>query len=330
MAPLALGSDTGGSIRQPASFCGVVGLKPTYGSVSRYGLIAFASSLDQIGPIANTVEDAALLQSVIQGYDAGDSTSSARETENLNEKLNADLSRKKIGVPSEFFNKDLDVEVRAKVEESFEVLKSAGAELVEIHLPHLKYSLPCYYLLATAEASSNLARYEGVHYSTRATGKHKDIIDLYSESREQGFGDEVKRRIMLGTYTLSSGYYDAYYLKAAKVRRLIQQDYLKAFEKVDLIGGPTAPTTAFKSGEKSGDPVSMYLSDIFTLSLNLAGMAGLSIPIVLDSRGLPIGLQIQGGYDSEKEILSAALAVEKEFKFFKQVPDLAKEKGAAI
>jgi len=321
MAPLSLGSDTGGSIRQPASLCGVLGLKPTYGSVSRYGLVAFASSLDQIGPFAANTRDLALLQSVISGPDARDSTSAPRPAEDLLSNLTGNLSGLRVGLPRQFFSMAMEKDVEARVREGLKALEKAGAKLLDVELPHVQYSLPCYYIIAPAEASSNLARYDGAHYGLSVENA-KDIVELFSETRARGFGAEVKRRVMLGAYTLSSGYFDAYYLKAAKVRTLIRRDYQNAFEKVDLIAGPTAPTTAFKIGEKADDPVSMYLSDIYTLSLNLAGMAGLSVPVGLDSKRLPVGLQLQSNDFGERQLLEAAFAVEREIPFHQQRPDL--------
>ncbi len=290
-APLALGSDTGGSIRQPASYCGVVGMKPTYGAVSRYGLVAFGSSLDQIGPFARTVEDAALLLDVISGSDDRDSTSAKKKLP-LTLDYNSDLTGLKVGLPSEYFNTDgLSEEVKDAVIAATEKLKDAGAEIKEVHLPMVKYAVGTYYIIATAEASSNLSRFDGVHYGHRCD-KATDIIDLFSRSREEGFGDEVKRRIMLGNYVLSAGYYDAYYLRALKVRQRIAEDFDKAFSEVDVIASPAAPTTAFKIGEKTSDPLAMYLSDIYTISANLAGIPGVCVPCAQDSNGLPVGLQL--------------------------------------
>ena len=288
--PLALGSDTGGSIRQPAACCGVIGMKPTYGSVSRYGLIAFGSSLDQIGPFARTVEDAALLLEVISGNDPQDSTSSSKNL-TLSMEYAGDMTGVKVGLPSEYFDTEgLSAEVKEAVLAATERLKEAGAEIKEVHLPMVKYAVGTYYIIATAEASSNLSRFDGVHYGHRCE-KAEDIVDLFSRSREEGFGDEVKRRIMLGNYVLSAGYYDAYYLRALKVRQKIADDFAKVFSEVDIIAAPSTPTTAFKIGEKASDPLAMYLSDIYTISVNLAGIPGISIPCGKDSSGLPIGLQ---------------------------------------
>jgi len=303
IVPGALGSDTGGSIRQPASFCGVVGLKPTYGRVSRYGLVAFGSSLDQIGPFACDVHDAALLLSVIAGHDARDSTSVDQPVPDYVAALQRPLRGVRIGVSEEYFGEGLSEPVRRAVLEAVETMKRNGAEIVNIQLPHMKYAVACYYIVAPAEASSNLARFDGVHYGHR-TSKPTDIIGLYSTSRGEGFGPEVKRRIMLGTYALSSGYYDAYYLKALKVRTLIKRDFESAFEKVDVIASPVAPSTAFRVGEKSEDPLAMYLSDIYTLSANLAGICGISVPCGFDAGGLPIGMQLMGPAFGEEKLLA--------------------------
>ena len=303
LVPAALGSDTGGSVRQPASFCGVVGLKPTYGRVSRYGLVAYGSSLDQIGPIATTVSDVALLLTVIAGHDKRDSTSVDAPVPDYLASLDQSLAGVRIGVSEEYFGEGLDDEVSRSVRTAIDVLKDAGAEVVSIHLPHLKYAIACYYLIATAEASSNLARFDGVRYGFRAD-KPKDITDLYASSRGQAFGAEVKLRIMLGTFALSSGYYDAYYLKALAVRTLIKRDFEAAFSQVDVIASPVAPTTAFKFGDKSDDPLAMYLSDIYTISANLSGICAMSLPCGFDSSGLPIGLQLMGPPFGEERLLS--------------------------
>lgn len=307
LAPIALGSDTGGSIRQPAALCGAVGLKPTYGTVSRYGLIAFASSLDQIGPIARTVEDAAMLQTAMEGHDPKDSTSLEMEGRKFD--LTRGLKGLKIGLPKEYFGKGLDPEIEANLRETVKKMEAAGATVVEISLPHSEYAVPTYYIVATAEASSNLERYDGIKYGFRAEGK--GLQEIYRSSRSQGFGDEVKRRILLGTYVLSAGYYDAYYLKALKVRSLIRSDFDKAFEKVDFIIGPTSPTPAFKIGEKTDDPIAMYLSDIYTISVNLAGNPGISVPTGTTKSGLPIGTQIIGKLLDENGLLSVSKAVEE-------------------
>ncbi|MGA9354286.1 MAG: Asp-tRNA(Asn)/Glu-tRNA(Gln) amidotransferase subunit GatA [Terriglobales bacterium] len=315
MACATLGSDTGGSIRQPASFCGVVGLKPTYGRVSRYGLIAFASSLDHIGPFANTVRDAALVLQTIAGRDPMDSTSANVPVPDYVAELDqpvADSQRKiRVGVAKEYFGSGLDAEVRAAVEAAIQQLAKLGCEIVPISLPHTEYAIPAYYIVATAEASANLARYDGVRYGFRARGA-KTLGEMYRETRDRGFGMEVKRRIMLGTYALSAGYYDAYYLKAQKVRTLLTRDFDEAFNIVDVIAAPTAPTPAFKLGEKTDDPLAMYLADIYTVTANLAGIPGISVPCGESSEGLPIGLQIFGRHFDEATVLRVAHACEKE------------------
>jgi aspartyl-tRNA(Asn)/glutamyl-tRNA(Gln) amidotransferase subunit A len=316
----ALGSDTGGSIRQPAAFCGVVGLKPTYGRVSRYGLVAFASSFDQIGPLTKNVKDSAILMNVIAGHDKFDSTSADVPVPDFTESLGRDIKGMKIGVPSEFFIEGMDREVEASVREAIHKIESLGAEAVEISMPHTGYAVAAYYILATSEASSNLARYDGVRYGLRAEGE--DLIDMYMKTREEGFGAEVKRRIILGTYALSSGYYDAYYKKAQQVRTLIKQDFDKAFEKVDVMVTPTTPTPAFKAGEKTSDPLQMYLSDIFTLSVNLAGVPGISVPCGFTSGNLPIGLQIIGKHFDEESVLKTAYAYEQDTEWHKRKPNL--------
>ncbi len=309
-AVATLGSDTGGSIRQPASFCGVVGLMPTYGRVSRYGLIAFASSLDHIGPLTKTVKDAAILLRVIAGRDPLDSTSADVPVPDYEADLAKPVSGLKIGVPKEYFGEGLDDEVRAAVEAGIAKLRSAGCEMVPISLPNTKYAIPTYYVIATAEASANLARYDGVRYGYRAKGA-RTLSEMYRKSRDEGFGPEVKRRIMLGTYALSSGYYDAYYLKAQRVRTLLTRDFEEAFQKVDAIVTPTAPTPAFKLGEKADDPLSMYLADIYTVTADLAGVPGISVPCGQSSSGLPIGLQVLGRHFDESTILRVAAAVEQ-------------------
>ncbi len=305
MVPAALGSETGGSVRQPASLCGVVGLKPTYGRVSRYGLVAFASSLDQIGPFGRTAEDVALLLNSIAGHDGRDSTSVDAAVPDYPAGLDQPLSGLRVGVPGEYFGEGLDAQVKGSVEAAIEVLGSHGVELVEVHLPHMEYAVACYYIVATAEASSNLARYDGVHYGFRAENP-ANAIDLYASSREASFGSEVKRRIMLGTYVLSSGYYDAYYAKALQVRTLIKRDFDRAFESVDVIVSPTSPTTAFRIGEKIEDPLAMYLADVYTLSANLAGICGISVPCGFDDQQLPIGLQVLGPAFGEDRLLNLA------------------------
>lgn len=309
-AVATLGTDTGGSIRQPASHCGCVGLKPTYGRVSRYGVIAYASSLDQVGPMTRTVTDAALLLGAIAGHDPKDSTSVDCPVPDYAAALPQGVKGLKIGLPKEYFIDGLDPDVQQAMDQAIEVYRKLGAEFVEVSLPHTNYAVATYYLIATAEASSNLARYEGVRFGHRAADT-SGLIDLMMQSRAQGFGAEVKRRIMLGTYALSSGYYDAYYLKAQKVRTLIQQDFIRAYEQVDLLLTPVAPTPAFRIGEKTADPLQMYLSDIFTIPINLAGICGISIPAGMSSNGLPIGLQLLGRPFGEETILRAAYDFEQ-------------------
>jgi len=316
----ALGSDTGGSIRQPAAFCGVVGLKPTYGRVSRYGLVAFASSLDQIGPVTKTVKDSAILLNAIAGRDLSDSTSADVAVPDFTAVIGKDIKGMKIGIPKEYFIEGIDKEVEAAVRDGIKQLESLGAEPVEISLPHTGYAVATYYILATSEASSNLARYDGVRYGMRVDGD--DLIDMYMRTREEGFGAEVKRRIILGTYSLSSGYYDAYYKKAQQARTLIKQDFEKAFEEVDIIVTPTTPTPAFKVGEKMEDPLQMYLTDIFTISVNLAGVPGISVPCGFTSDNLPVGLQIIGKHFDEETILKTAHAYEQSTDWYKRKPDL--------
>ncbi|PKL52096.1 MAG: Asp-tRNA(Asn)/Glu-tRNA(Gln) amidotransferase GatCAB subunit A [Nitrospira bacterium HGW-Nitrospira-1] len=316
----AFGSDTGGSIRQPASFCGVVGLKPTYGRVSRYGLVAFASSLDQIGPITKNITDAAILMNIISGRDPRDSTSAPVSVPDFTSGLGKDIKGLRIGVPQEYFIEGIDPEVGQSVRNAIKHFESLGAVPVEISLPHTGYAVAAYYVLATSEASSNLARYDGVKYGFRAEGK--DLLDMYMNSRAQGFGPEVKRRIMLGTYTLSSGYYDAYYRKAQQVRTLIKGDFDNAFKTVDLIVTPTSPTPAFKAGEKTDDPLQMYLADIFTISVNLAGVPAISIPCGFTSGSLPIGLQLIAGHFDEAALLRASYAYEQSTEWHKRKPNL--------
>jgi aspartyl-tRNA(Asn)/glutamyl-tRNA(Gln) amidotransferase subunit A len=310
--PLALGSDTGGSIRQPAAFCGVVGLKPTYGRVSRYGLLAFASSLDQVGPIARTAADAALALSVLAGPDPADATSSRRTVPDFTAALNGAVTGVRIGVPRTFVAEGVDPDVRRAFETALETLRHAGATVVDVDLPHAKYAIPVYYLVATAEASSNLARYDGVRYGYRSLAGHEDGLSaMYRRTREEGFGAEVKRRIMLGTYVLSAGYYDAFYLKAQQVRTLLRQDYNRVFERVDIVAMPTSPTPAFKLGEKTADPLQMYLADVFTVSANLAGLPAISVPCGLAADRLPIGLQFTGKFFDESTLLRVADAYER-------------------
>lgn len=305
LSTTSLGSDTGGSIRQPASFTGVVGLKPTYGRVSRYGLVAFASSFDCIGPFARTARDAARVLQIIAGHDEHDSTSAAIPVPDYLQEMTRDIRGLNIGVPREYFGEGLDPQVRKSIEHAIDQLKAGGAEIRNVSLPHTEFTIATYYILATAEASSNLARYDGARYGHRAE-QVRDLNELYVKSRSEGFGAEVKRRIMLGTYVLSAGYYDAYYRKAQKVRRLIQNDFFTAFRDVDCIVTPTAPTTAFRAGEKMDDPLQMYLSDIYTTSANLAGIPGISVPCGTDSRELPIGLQILGRQFDEATLLKVA------------------------
>lgn len=318
----SLGSDTGGSIRQPASLCGVVGMKPTYGLVSRFGLAAFASSLDQIGPFARTVKDAAIVLKNIAGHDRLDSTSVNVEIRDYPSLLSVEAFKgKKIGVPKEYFSSGIDAEVREIIEKAIAKCGELDAEIVEISLPHSDLAIPVYYIIATAEASSNLARYDGIRYTHRSADA-KDVVDVYFKSRAEGFGEEVKRRIILGSYVLSSGYYDAYYLRAQKVRTLIRNDFEKAFENVDVILAPTSPTTAFKVGEKSSDPLSMYLSDIFTINVNLAGLPGLSLPCGFASDGMPVGLQMIGKAFDESNLLSYAHAYESACDWKNRNPQL--------
>ncbi len=310
MVPVSLGSDTGGSIRQPASFCGITGLKPTYGRVSRFGLVAYGSSLDQIGPFGTDARDAALVLQAIAGHDMRDSTSANEPVPDYVQEIETLRLPLRVGIAAEYFGQGLDPQVKAAVMSAIDVLKAKGAEVVEVHLPHLKYAVATYYIVATAEASSNLARYDGVHYGYR-TADPKDYIDLYCASRQEGFGQEVKRRIMLGTFTLSSGYYDAYYLKALKVRTLIKRDFEKAFEACDVIVSPTAPGPAWSFGQMGGDPLAMYLADIYTISANLAGIPGISIPCGFSSEGLPIGMQLMGRHFAEARLLQVAWAYQQ-------------------
>lgn len=305
MSTASIGTDTGGSIRQPAGLCGVVGLKPTYGRVSRYGLVAYASSFDQIGPFANSVKDAARILQVIAGKDERDSTSADVAVPDYLAAIDGNMKGKRIGLPKEYFSDALNPEIRSVLQKKIDMLKHAGAEIVDVTLPNSEYTISTYYILATAEASSNLARYDGARYGFRSTNV-KDLQSMYVHSRSEGFGSEVKRRIMLGTYVLSSGYYDAYYRKAQQVRRLIQNDFFNAFKQVDCILTPIAPTTAFKLGEKMDDPLQMYLNDIYTVSANLAGIPGICVPAGTDSKGLPIGVQLLGKQFDESTILNVA------------------------
>ncbi len=318
---LALGSDTGGSIRLPASFCGIVGMKPTYGRVSRYGLIAFASSLDQIGPFARTVEDAANLLEVISGYDEKDSTSLNLPVEHYAQNLNDDIRGKKVGVIKELMSEGLAPEVQQALQNAIETYKKLGCEIVEISLDKLKYSIGIYYILATAECSSNLARFDGVKYGYR-TSNPENLMEMYTKSRAEGFGPEVKRRIMLGTYALSSGYYDAYYKKAQQLRALVTEEFIEAFKKVDVLISPTCPNTAFELGAKSSDPLAMYLTDIATISCNLAGLPGISIPAGFDNSGMPIGLQILAPQLQETKLLNFAYKFEQANDFYKKLANI--------
>jgi aspartyl-tRNA(Asn)/glutamyl-tRNA(Gln) amidotransferase subunit A len=304
LAPAATGTDTGGSIRQPAALCGISGIKPTYGRVSRYGMIAFGSSLDQGGPLARSAEDCAILLQTMAGFDQRDSTSIDRPVPDYCEHLDGDIRGLKIGLPEEYFAEGLDADVARVIEVAIEEYRKLGAEIVEIQLPNSKLSIPVYYIVATAECSSNLSRFDGVRFGHRCDNP-SDLEDLYKRSRDEGFGDEVKRRIMIGTYALSAGYYDAYYLKAQQLRRLIKQDYEKAFEQVDVILCPVTPEVAFRQGTKTDDPVSMYLQDIYTLALNLAGLPGMSIPAGF-SQGLPVGMQLIANYFDEPRLLNVA------------------------
>jgi aspartyl-tRNA(Asn)/glutamyl-tRNA(Gln) amidotransferase subunit A len=319
LTPITIGTDTGGSIRQPASFTGTVGLKPTYGSCSRYGIVAFASSLDQAGPMSKNVKDCALLQEIISTYDEKDSTSIDFKRNACSKELTNNIKGKKIGIPKEYRVEGMPKEIEDLWTKGIEYAKDCGAEIVEISLPHTNYALPTYYIVAPAEASSNLARYDGVKYGFRSKGEN--LIDMYEKTRSEGFGEEVQRRIMIGTYVLSSGYYDAYYLKAQKVRKLIKNDFDEAYKKVDAILTPSTPSAAFKIGEKTNDPVSMYLNDIFTVPVNLAGLPAISIPAGVDAKGYPLGLQIIGKAFDEQNILNIAYAMEEKIEFKNKITD---------
>ena len=319
LTPATIGTDTGGSIRQPASFTGTVGLKPTYGSCSRWGIVAFASSLDQAGPMTKNVKDCALLFQVMSSYDQKDSTSVNFTRERYSEKLNQNIKGMNIGIPKEYRVEGMPSDIEKLWKQGIEYIKNSGANIVDITLPHTNYALPTYYIVAPAEASSNLARYDGVKYGLRTDGNN--LIDMYEKTRSEGFGDEVKRRIMIGTYVLSSGYYDAYYLKAQRVRKLIKSDFDTAFDKVDAILTPSTPTSAFKIGEKTNDPVSMYLNDIFTVPVNLAGLPAISIPGGHDEKGFPLGLQIIGKAFEEQTILNVAYCLEQKINFKNQIKD---------
>ncbi len=320
IASMALGSDTGGSVRQPGALCGVVGFKPTYGRVSRYGLVAFGSSLDQIGPITRDVMDSALLLQVIAGYDHRDSTCADLSVPNYTEDVEKPIKGLRLGLPKEYFAEGLNEEVRKAIEEAVRVYENMGVHIKEISLPHTPYAVAVYYIIATAEASSNLARYDGVRYGYRSTGA-ENIIEMYSRSRAEGFGREVKRRIMLGTYALSAGYYEAYYLKASKVRNLIHEDFTKAFESVDFIACPTSPTPAFKLGERLTNPLEMYLSDVYTIPANLAGIPGISIHCGFTKENLPIGLQLMTRHFEEAKLLQVARAYERETQWHLRRPE---------
>ena len=319
LTPATIGTDTGGSIRQPASFTGTVGLKPTYGSCSRYGIVAFASSLDQAGPMTHDVKDCSLMFEIMSTYDTKDSTSVDFKRENYLTNLNENIKGKKIGIPKEYRVDGMPKEIDELWEKGIKIIKENGGQIIEISLPNTNYALPTYYIVAPAEASSNLARYDGVKYGFRSKGEN--LIDMYEKTRSEGFGDEVKRRIMIGTYVLSSGYYDAYYLKAQKVRRLIKNDFDEAYKKVDAILTPSTPSSAFKIGEKLNDPVSMYLNDIFTVPINLAGLPAISIPAGHDKKGYPLGLQIIGKAFDEQSILNIAFALEKNISFKNNITD---------
>lgn len=322
LTPAATGTDTGGSIRQPASLCGITGLKPSYGRVSRYGMIAFASSLDQAGPMAQTAEDCALLLNAMSGFDPRDSTSLEKAVPNYTQALNDSLKGLKIGLPKEYFGEGLDPDVSIVINQAIEQYKSMGAELVEISLPNTHLAVPVYYVVAPAECSSNLSRFDGVRFGYRCKDP-KDLEDLYKRSRGEGFGDEVKRRILVGAYALSAGYYDAYYLKAQQLRRLISEDFTRAFEQVDVIMGPSSQEVAFNIGEKSDDPVSMYLSDIYTIAVNLAGLPGMSIPAGF-SKNMPVGLQVIGNYFDESRLLNVAHQYQQQTDWHKQIPEAFK------
>lgn len=319
LCPAATGTDTGGSIRQPASLCGISGIKPTYGLVSRFGMIAFASSLDQGGPMAKSAEDCAVLLNVMTGFDKKDSTSLEREKEDYTRDLDKPLAGIKIGLPKEFFAEGLSTEVNQVIQEAIQQYRQLGAEIVEVSLPNSALAIPVYYVLAPAEASSNLSRYDGVRYGYR-TKEYNDLVEMYEKTRAEGFGSEVKRRIMIGTYVLSHGYYDAYYIKAQQLRRLIAQDFTNALKECDVILGPTAPTAAFELGAKEDDPVQMYLSDIYTISVNLAGLPGMSIPAGFTPDGRPVGLQLIGDYFSEAKMLNIAHQYQQATDWHARVP----------
>ena len=323
LAPVALGTDTGGSIRQPAAFCGLTGLKPTYGRVSRYGMVAYASSLDQASPMTKSAEDSALLLTAMTGFDTRDSTSLQRATEDFSAQLNAPLKGLRIGLPREYFAEGLNDDVRLAIASALAELRALGAITVDVNLPNAALSLPAYYVIAPAEASSNLSRFDGVRYGYRAP-EYKDLNDMYSKTRAQGFGEEVKRRILMGTYVLSHGYYDAFYLKAQKIRRLIANDFRAAFEHCDLIIGPTTPTVAFPLGDKTDDPVQMYLADIYTISSNLAGLPAMSIPCGTGQHNMPVGLQIIGPWFGESAMLNVAHQYQQASDWHRRLPEMAR------
>ena len=318
---MALGSDTGGSIRQPASFCGVVGLKPTYGRVSRYGLIAFASSLDQIGPITKDVRDSAILMNIISGYDSYDSTSINIDVPDYTKSLGMDINGVKIGIPKEYFVAGMEAGVESAIHKAIQQFEALGMEIREVSLPHTKYGLAVYYLILFAEASANLARFDGTRFGLSVREEAQDVIDVYLQTRRAGFGDEVKRRIMLGAYTLSAGYYDAYYLKAQKVRTLLRQDFENAFEECDALIAPTCPTTAFKLGEKTSDPLEMYLSDIYVSATNPAGVPSLAVPCGF-SQGMPVGMQLMGKHFNEETLFQIGHAYQQVTDWHKQLPPI--------
>lgn len=319
LAPAATGTDTGGSIRQPASFCGITGLKPTYGRVSRYGMIAFASSLDQAGPMAQSAEDCALLLNAMSGFDPKDSTSLEQDVPDYRAELDKPLAGLRIGLPKEYFGEGLGAEINAVVQTALQQYKDMGAEIIDISLPNTHLAVPVYYVVAPAECSSSLSRFDGVRFGHRCEDP-KDLEELYKRSRGEGFGEEVKRRIMVGTYALSAGYYDAYYIKAQKLRRMISDDFKQAFKKVDVIMGPAAPETAFNIGEKTDDPISMYLSDIYTIAVNLAGLPGMSVPAGF-SNNMPVGLQIIANHFEESRLLNVAHQYQQQTDWHKQIPE---------
>ncbi len=323
LAPATLGSDTGGSIRQPASFCGITGLKPTYGVVSRFGVVAYASSLDQVGPMAQTAEDCALLLNAMAGFDANDSTSAQREKEDYCRDLNNSLQGLRVGLPKEFFADGLDEEIQIAIKQMIGELEKIGGTIVEVSLPHTELSIPAYYVISSAEASTNLSRFDGVRYGYRAEN-YKDLTELYEKSRSEGFGTEVKRRIMIGAYVLSHGYYDAYYIKAQKLRRLIAEDFKAAFDECDVIAAPVSPSVAFARGSVEQDPVKMYLGDVYTVPVNLAGLPAMSIPAGFTGSGLPIGMQLIGNYFTESRLLNVAHQLQQVTDWHQKMPEISK------